>query len=134
MISLHLENTIIELEIPCNKTLKNKKKSFIIWFQLYLVSVIFGFSIFQSQSVIQMGSLTRYSYEILNKKIIEKKNYFEMVEVWYWCSMVLLHSFEQFQYDYKLKKIFWKSWHHRATVAGKSLRQKIAITINFFIG
>ena len=55
-----------------------------------------------------------------------------MVEVWYWCSMVLLHSFEQFQYDYKLKKIFWKSWHHRATVAGKSLRQKIAITINFF--
>ena len=30
------------------------------------------------------------------------------------------------------KKNFWKSWHHRGTVAENSLRQKIAITINFF--
>ena len=87
MISLHLENTIIELEIPCNKTLKNKKKSFIFWFQL------------------------------LNISVSRNQKYFEMVEVWYWCSMVLLHSFEQFQYDYKQKKIFGKVG---TTVAGNS--------------
>ena len=50
--------------------------------------------------------------------------------------MVLLHSFEQFQYDYKQKKILEKlapPWLEIPTVAGNSLRQKNAITINFLL-